>query len=168
MEKPGFKVTTVSGSTLRASPDFLCWWYCEARGRRYRDGGTSGSVLQQCLGYCVWWLLGQHWCSCGLQTTGIAQCLWADVYLLYVYICYVRPLVVATSSSTSIHMLYLGLASLAITFWSGALCVSILLIYSYVKWELNSFCGRQNFFKVKTTRLLKFKESPRWKLICNK
>ena len=31
----------------------------------------SGDLYEQCVGHCMWWLLGKYWCHCGVSTTGL-------------------------------------------------------------------------------------------------
>ena len=43
-----------------------------AFGRRYSsEWRQSGDMHQQCMGYCVWWFLGEYWCYRGVSTAGI-------------------------------------------------------------------------------------------------
>ena len=60
--------------------------------RRHQHQWTCWDLLQQYLGYCVWWLLGYCWCSCCLQTAGICWS-WNFRYCLktsYMYWCQVH------------------------------------------------------------------------------
>ena len=49
---------------------------------------------QQCMGYCVWWLLGEYRCYCGVSTAGVLDsrsvasiCFWRiGMHLLLVFI----------------------------------------------------------------------------------
>ena len=40
------------------------WWH-------YSKWGSSRSLHEQYMGHSVWWLLGNSWCECGMQTAGI-------------------------------------------------------------------------------------------------
>ena len=46
------------------------------------EGGQSGGLHQQSVGYCLWWLLGDSWCWCGVQTAWI-YLLWLERFHMY-------------------------------------------------------------------------------------
>ena len=46
-------------------------WSAATGRRKYCKWRQSGDMLEQCVGYCVWWSLGKYWSCFGLSTAGI-------------------------------------------------------------------------------------------------
>ena len=47
------------------------WWHPSSRHWGYKLKWSCWDLQQQCMGHSVWWLLGQYWCQCGLQTAWV-------------------------------------------------------------------------------------------------
>ena len=56
---------------LSYSPCKLHEWWAETGWRQCQHGGKGWDLHQQWLGNCVWWFLGQCWCSCGLLSARV-------------------------------------------------------------------------------------------------
>ena len=78
-------------------------WRCSTCWRYHSIWGTSGGVHQQYLGDSLWWPLGQHWCYCSVQATGI-RIHWKWVYC-FSHFCSRRKAIIYLESN--ILVLYL-------------------------------------------------------------
>ena len=64
----------------------MCNWPAATGRREHWEWRQSGDLHEQCVGYCVWWLLGKFRCHCGVSTTGIFYSR-SDLFCTYLKIC---------------------------------------------------------------------------------
>ena len=51
--------------------NILHWWWTATSQWICPRRRQSGDLHQQCLGYCLWWWMGQCWCFSSLQAAGL-------------------------------------------------------------------------------------------------